>query len=173
MTKQAPKLSKKPVKSRENLPKTGENSHELVSISALSRMFNIDRATVRTRIENAGIQAAQVAANEKLYLLDDRLEAIVKQDELEAAKLRKLELEADLKEHDLQVKKGEYASVAEFTEITQKIFGRLYKKLAVQLPARIAGRLHNANSSAELAQLLKTEIGKEFDALRSDFTKYL
>lgn len=154
------------------MKKPEEKKEELYSISALARGFDLDRATVRDRLEKAEVQPVSIKAKEKLYRLED-VEDILAQDELEEAKLRKIQAEADLKEHDLQIKRGEFASVAEFTEIVQKIFGRLHKKLAVQMPGRIALRLHNANSSADVAALLKQEISKEFDGLRSDFKKYL
>lgn len=173
------KTVKKNAKTTEKISKKTELagqtafSHELISISALARLFNIDRQTIRTRIESAGIQPVKVAVNEKLYELNEKLEAVLLQDELEAAKLEKLKAEGEIKKHELAIKKGEFGSVAEFTEITQKIFGKLFKKLAIQLPSRIANKVHNANSSAEVTQILKQEINNEFDSLRNDFTKYL
>lgn len=160
------------VKNEEKSPKIDEFSPNLMSISALSRKFKLDRATVAARIAENEIEPYSNKANEKLYILED-VEFILRQDEYEKEKLRKTRAEAEIKEHDLAIKKGEYGSVQEFTEVTQKIFSRLYKKLAVQLPARIAKRLHDANSAAELQDLLRNEIAKEFDSLRSDFTKYL
>lgn len=170
--KSAVKTPKIAAKAEEKPPEP-EFQYEHVSILALSRMFNIDRATVRDRIEKAGIKPVKTAVNEKLYALDENLEMIIRQDELAEAKLEKLRAEIELKEHDLAIKRGEYASVAEFTEINQKIYGRLHKRVVVQLPKRISKRLHEANSSADLAQILETELAKEFNDLRSDFRKFL
>jgi hypothetical protein len=179
MTKTAAKLSKKTVKKTEILANLPENSSEnkefspfLYSISALAKKFKLDRATVVSRLDDAEIEPHSKRSNEKLYHLDD-VEVILLQKEIDVAKLRKLDIEAQIKEHDLQVKKGEFASVGEFTEVTQRIFGRLYKKIVVQLPPKLAKRLHNANSEAEVSAVLKAELAKEFDSLRSDFTKYL
>lgn len=169
----SPQKSTETFRNPETTAESPENNHDKCSISALARRFNLDRATVRTRIEKSGIKPAEEKEKEKLYILDEKLEAILSEDELEAAKLRKTEAEADLKEIDVKIKTGEYASVAEFTEITQQIFSRLHKKLAVQLPGRIAIKLHNANSSGDVAALLKAEISKEFDSLRENFQKYL
>lgn len=174
-TKRPKTETKRPVSAakEQQTPKNRvENGAFLYSISALSRKFKLDRATVRERLEKAEIKPHSAKQKEKLYHLDD-VEIVLSQSELNEAKLRKIDAEAELKELELKRKSGEYASVAEFTEITQKIYSRLYKKLAVQLPARIASRLHNANSSSEVADLLKREISKEFDDLRTDFTKYL
>ena len=178
--KKQPISARNSAKTVKNSPKNGENITKPItennplhySISALSRKFVLDRATVRDRLEKAEIKPVSERAKEKLYRLED-VEDALSQDELEAAKLQKLQAEAKLKEHDLQIKRAEFASVAEFTEIVQKVFGRLHKKLAVQMPGRIALRLHNANSSADVNALLKAEIAKEFDALRNDFKKYL
>lgn len=170
--KKTPIREKKQPISEKKVEKPSESNPFHYSISALSRKFKLDRATVRERLETAEIKPVAVKAKEKLYLLDD-VQIILSQSEMNEAKFRKLDAEADLKELELQVKRGEYASVAEFTEIVQKIFGRLHKKLAVQMPGRIALRLHNANSSSDVSDLLKAEINKEFDALRHDFKQYL
>jgi hypothetical protein len=181
----AKNTAKKPVKSpkaaaipeaapiAEKPPAELQIQYEEVSILALSRIFNIDRVTIRDRIEKAGIKPVSVKINEKLYALDEKLEMVIRQDELAEAKLKKLELEGEKLEHDLAIKRGEFASVSEFTEIIQKVFGRLHKRVVVQLPKRTSKRLHEANSSAELAQFLETELAKEFNDLRSDFTKFL
>lgn len=170
--KKTPVLTEKRSVSAVSPQKPTENNSFHYSITALSKKFVLDRATVRDRLDEAGIQPVSVKAKEKLYHLDD-VEIVLSQSEMNEAKLRKIEAEAELKELELKIKSGDYASVAEFTEIVQRIFGRLHKKLAVQLPGRVANRLHNANSSADVAALLKTEITKEFNDLRNDFTKYL
>lgn len=167
--KTSPESTEKPA---EPTTKPAENSANLLSISALSRRFILDRATVRDRLEKAGIKPKIVKEKEKLFLLED-VEIVLKPSELDEAKLRKIDAEAELKELEVKKRLGEYGSVAEFTEITQKIFSRLYKRLAVQLPGRIASRLHNANSTADVAELLKSAIENEFKDLRTDFKGYL
>lgn len=147
-------------------------AEELYSISALARGFNLDRATVADRLNKAGLQPVSEKAKEKLYRLED-VESVLKQDELEAAKLEKLQAEAALKKFELAVKQGEYAAVVDFAEITSRIFGRLHRRLAVQLPVRLGPRLHKAKSSADLTQTLKDEIAKEFNNLKNDFEKYI
>lgn len=155
-----------------NQPISETNDPFLYSITALSKKFKLDRATVRERLEAAEILPRITKAKEKLFHLDD-VEVVLAQSELNEAKLRKLDAEAELKQLEVKKKLGEYASVAEFTEVVQQIFGRLHKKLAVQMPGRIANKLHNANSAADVAAILKAELGKEFNELRNDFTKYL
>jgi hypothetical protein len=162
-----------PPEIEENLQETAEIAHDICSISALARRFKLDRATVRDRIEKAAIEAIEERSKEKLYLLDERLESVLSLNEMDAAKLKKTEAEAELKEIEVKRKQGEYGSVAEFTEITQQLYSRLHKRCVVQLPGKIASKLHNANSSAEVAAILKHEYAKEFDQLRGDFMKYL
>ena len=170
------KYTGKTVETEEIPIKQAENSDSsdvfLYSISALSRKFKLDRETVRNRLDSAGIKAKKTRENEKLYFLDD-VEVALSQSELNEAKLRKLDAEAELKELELKKRVGEFGSVAEFTEIVQKVFGRLHKRVAVQLPKRLAARLHNANSSGDLLEILQSEIEKDFSALRADFKDYL
>jgi len=163
---------RKPIKKPKTAPESPEIEIFHYNISQLAKKFKLDRATIRERVELNEIEPVSTKANEKLYHLDD-VEVLLSQSELNEAKLRKLDAEAELKELEVKKKLGEFASVAEFTEIVQKIFGRLHKKLAVQLPGRIANKLHNAATAADGAALLKQEISKEFDALRSDFKKYI
>lgn len=145
---------------------------QILSISALSRHFNLDRATVSDRLARAEVKPVSEKASEKLYRLED-VEQVLSQDELDAAKLEKLQAEAALKKFELAVKQGDYAPVAEFAEAVSRIFGRLHRRLAVQMPDRMAGRLHKAESQAAIARLLKDEIQKEFASLKADFTQYL
>ena len=148
---------------------------KLLSISQIAFRFNLDRATVRKRLQKAEIKPDSDKEKEKLYLLTPELEQIVTEffDDLDATKLRKLDAEADLKEIEVQKRRGELASAAEFTEIVQQIFGTLHKKLAVQLPKRISLRLSKAATQAEISTLLTQEITKEFSNLRQNHKAYL
>jgi hypothetical protein len=176
--KKQPVSAKKPAQARpepvQEIDETSsENKHDICSISALARRFKLDRATVRTRIEKAGIKAIEEKVKEKLYVLDERLESVLSEDEMEAAKLRKTEAEANLKEIEVRKKLGEYASVSEFTEIIQRMMSRFYSKTVVDMPRKLATKLHNANSSAEVAELLKNELIKEWKNLRDEYSDYI
>lgn len=162
--------AKEQAESAENL------SDPLLSISKLEFRFDLDRATIRKRLAEAGLEPDSEKSNEKLYRLSrvaPFLEANEEDKKLEAVKRRKLEAEASLKELELREATGEMASVAEFTETVQKLFGSLHKKLAVQLPTRISARCHKAKTQAEVGEILRLEISKVFDALRNDFTQFL
>lgn len=146
-----------------------------LSISKLAFRFELDRATVRKRLNKAGIKPNSEREKEKLYLLTPELEQILAEtnDNLDATKLRKLDAEADLKEIEVQKRRGELVSVAEFTEAVQQIFGTLHKKLAVQLPKRISARLAKLATQNEIAEILSQEIGKEFSNLRNNHQQFL
>jgi len=168
-----PKIKEKPQETPEITQDAPEITHDICSISALSRRFKLDRKTVRDRIEKAGIEAIEERAKEKLYLLDEKLESVLSLNEMDAAKLKKTEAEAELKEIEVKRKLGEFASVAEFTEIIQRLMSRFYSKTVVNMPRRIAMRLHNADSSAEVARILTEEMIKEWKNLRDDYPEYI
>jgi hypothetical protein len=136
-----------------------------LSISALSRKFDLDRVTVKAWITKAGIEPVSSKATETLYNLED-VEKILSQDELEEAKLRKLQAEADLKELQLAEKRGEYAPVADFAQLTHEWIGWLYqqsvKKVTSQKTLKAIQRTKN---ETEARAVLK----KEVDAVFADF----
>lgn len=144
------------------------------SITALSRKLKLDRGTIRERLNSYDFKPIEaVKGKETLYELSNDDIKSLGNDEYEIERIRKTKLDADMKQLDLAIKSGEYGSVKEFTEIVQQIFGKLHKKLAVNLPNKLSNALHNANSAEEVTQILRREIGNEFEILRSDFKKYL
>lgn len=146
-----------------------------LSISQLAFRFELDRATVRKRLQKANIEPHSEREKEKLYLLTPELEQILAEtnDGLDAVKLRKETADAELKEIKVAEARGETASVAEFTEVVQQLFGAMHKKLAVQLPKRVSLRLSKAATQAEISRILTQEIGKEFTDLRNNHKKFL
>lgn len=171
--------SKNPVKKPTSAPKRAKkaeieagNAENFYSISALSRKFKLDRATIISRLNKAAVKPASSRYNEKLYNLSD-VELVLSKSPLDQAKLKKLDAEAELKELEVKKRTGEFASVAEFTEVVQKIFGALHKKVAVQFPSKVGARVHNAKSQSEAVQILKTELNDIFDDLRTNFKDYL
>lgn len=151
---------------------TQEPKRELLSISALSEQYGIDRATVRKRLRD--IEPVEVKAKEKLYDAEEVAELLLAKDEdYEKLKRRKMQAEAELKELELRERLGEVASVDEFKDVVQKIFGNLHKRVAVQTPRKISGKLLNANSQSDIAEILRRELGQAFDDLRADWKQFL
>lgn len=142
----------------------------LYSITDLARKFKVDRATIREKLLD--IEPKKTEGRTKLYDLDE-VEDILNRDEYDFARTRKLQAEADTKELELKIKIGKYASIEEFKNVTQKLFGKLHKKCCIQIPRAIASRLLQAENTAEILEILTQEYGHEFDNLRADFSKYL
>lgn len=148
---------------------------KILNISELGRGFNLDRATVKKRIDAAGIAPVDRRAKEVRYRLDERLQEILlaADADLDAEKLRKLKNEADLKEMEVQIRRGELAPVQEFQELVQSLFGGLYKEITVRFPKKVAGRASRAKTAPEVAGILQRELNQIFVSVRADFTKYL
>jgi len=150
--------------------KTTVPKSDLFSVSELAKRFQLDRATVSKRLEK--VKPVSEAANKKLYDIAE-VEDLLSEDALDEAKLAKLNTERELKEHQLKVARGEYASVHEFTDRLQRIFSTMHKRLAVQLPRKVARKLLHANSETEIGDILGNEISSVFDELRTDHKQFL
>ncbi|HRJ90084.1 MAG TPA: hypothetical protein PLX39_15510 [Pyrinomonadaceae bacterium] len=172
VAKPAAKAAKKRSSAPASRLKQAVPTEDLYSISALSRKFNLDRATVRDRINRNEIEPHSIKAKEKLYLLSD-VENLLSQTGLTDAKFRKTHAEAELKTLELKKKSGEFASIAEFTEILQAMLSNFYTKTVVTLPTRISAKLHNANSSAQVGAILRDELNKEWKMLRENYPDYV
>ena len=149
---------------------------ELLNISKLAFRFDLDRATVRSRLNGAGIEPVEEKAKEKLYLLDARLERALQPDEddlLDAAKLRKTTAEADLKEIEVQKKNGELIPAADCVEAVTRLFNAMQKKCVVQTPKKLAKKLAKAKNETEIAMILTTEYEHIFQELRENHQKFL
>lgn len=144
---------------------------ELYTTHQLAEAFGLTPQVVTNRLLEAKVKPAQKDGRKNLYRLTDIGDALGG-GSMDEAKLAKLRAEAALKEFDLAVKRKEYASVAEFSQIVSSIFSRLHKRLAVQMPERVSKKLAKKDG-AEIARTLKDEITREFENLRADFTEYL
>ena len=150
-------------------------NQKILNISELGRGFNLDRATVKKRLDAAGIEPVDRKAKEVRYRLDsDVQEILLAADfDLDAEKLRKMRAEANLKEMEVQIKRGELAPVQDFQELVQALFGGLYKEITVRFPKKVAARVARAKTATETATILQRELNQIFVSVRTDFTKYL
>ena len=98
----------------------------LYSISELSDLTTLDRATVRKRLKD--VEAQGGAKNAKTYSLEAALPALIAgaSAEMDEAKLRKTKAEADMREHDLSVARGEYQPVREMRDHALRFFKGLH-----------------------------------------------
>lgn len=145
------------------------------SISKLAMRFDLDRATVRKYLDEAGIKPVEEKEKGKLYELSEDLEAALNAQTkpIDAAKLRKEKAEAALRELKLAEATGEMCSVADFTQVVQMLFGNLHKKTCVHLPKTIAKKLKKAKSETEITRILEKELSAVFTELRENYKKFL
>lgn len=143
------------------------------SISELAKLTTLDRATVRKRLEE--VEPAPGPKGAKTYELVDALPALIAgaSAEMDAAKLRKMQAEADLKENELAIERGEVVPVKEVQSYALNLFKRVHNRIGVQLPREIAQQLYKAESAAQITEILRTETGRIFNDLRSDHKRFL
>jgi Protein of unknown function (DUF1441) len=133
---------------------------ESYSISQLAKLARLDRATVTKRLEK--IVSTGGAKGAKLYALSDALPALImgERTEMDEAKLRKTQAEADLKEHELAIERGDYLPVKEVESQRVKECQWLYNRLLTKLPREISAQLYKADSPTHIAEILKHDIGR-------------
>jgi hypothetical protein len=149
------------------------STDDVLSISALARLCGRDRATVVKCLKE--VEPAEEKAKEKLYRLKDAIPAIVAgaDAEMDEAKLRKMQAEAELKELNLKREQGEVVEVTEVRAYAQALFRSVQQRMAVRLPRDIAPQLYKAESAAQITEVLQRESGRVFNELRDDHTRFL
>jgi hypothetical protein len=97
----------------------------------------------------------------------------LEKDEKEAAQIKKLHLEGTLLETKLNKERGEFFSKKEVAELFWTIYGKLQKKVCIEFPAKNSKKLHEANSSADVANQLRSGLSEIFQELRDETEKFL
>ncbi|HEV2707061.1 MAG TPA: hypothetical protein VGV59_14140 [Pyrinomonadaceae bacterium] len=141
-------------------------AEQLYSISELSALTTLDRATVKKYLE--GVPHEGGAKNAKTYSLSAALPALVagRSAEMDEAKLRKTQAEADLKEHALAVERGEFLPVREVENQRVKECQWLFNRLLAQLPREMSQALYKAESPEQIIEILKHDIGRVLNEWR-------
>ena len=149
------------------------DAEQKYNISELAKGFGLDRATVAKRLDEAGAKWVQgKVGNEKLYLLSD-VQSVLSQDDLEEAKLRKLRADAELSEIKALEKKGEFASIVEFTELTHQWIGWLFTKFDKKFPDIIVTKVAKAKNNPEAVATVRREVQAVFNEFRANPKKFL
>jgi DNA-binding transcriptional regulator YhcF (GntR family) len=164
-------MSRKP-KTAPAVEATTEPEEELFSISRLAEHFGLDRATMRKRLKF--LEPVRETKREKLYLLADAELAVEQAEDTgyKDSKRRKVASEAALLELKLQRQRGEVVEIRAVREELQEIFKRLYQRLAVQYPREIAAQLYKAESAGQITEILRHDMGRMFNDLRSDYKSF-
>lgn len=145
------------------------NEKELLSISELAERFELDRATVSKRLGDFPFERGK--KNAKLYnpedvaaLLDDG----GSNPDLEAAKLRRAQADAEKAEILVAKLRGELVNRVEVLTEVQEIFARLYQTICIQYVRRNSGRLFKMKSGTELAEALQKDLTAIFDEIADE-----
>jgi hypothetical protein len=147
--------------------------NDKLSISELSRLCKLDRATVVKRLKE--VAPAHEEKKLKLYSLEDALPALIAgaSAEMDEAKLRKAQADAELRELDLRRERAEVVGVKEVRSYAQALFKGVQQRVAVQMPRDIAAQLYKAESPAQITEILQREAGRFFNELRDDHKNLL
>ncbi|HWT00206.1 MAG TPA: DUF1441 family protein [Pyrinomonadaceae bacterium] len=150
--------------------KAGDTS---LSISQLAKLCGLDRATVTKRLE--AVPSAPGEKGAKLYLLSEALPALIagESSEMDDAKLRKTQAEADLKELEYRREQNEVVEVKEVADYALRLFKAINNRVAVRFPREIAAQVYKAESPAHATEILQRELGRLFNELREDHKRFL
>lgn len=151
--------------------KSAENGH-LLSVTALAALFRLDRGTVARRL--ADVTPAEVGNKGKFYRLEEAAPAMARQPEAApGAKQRKVEAEAALLDLKLRREQGQVVPISEVRDYAQRLFKALHNRIGQRLPREISAQLYRAESPAHVAEVLEKELGRIFNDLREDHTRFL
>ncbi len=142
---------------------------ELLSISEIAKRVKLDRATVRSRLDDLGYEPDPSSTSKnQLYPFDSEMEFAIKsaKDTVSAMKIRHLRADAQLKELKLAEQRAELVPMEEVVELSQSLHNTVYKEFAVNLPKRLAGRLSKTKTPGEVTKILKLETEKILKRLR-------
>lgn len=145
------------------------------SIKKISELLKMDRATVSKRLDALKYKPVLETAKLKLYRLDPAMKTALLSgdDRLTDIRVRKETAAAEKLELQNAEAKGELASVAEFTDRIQRVFGSMYKEVVVRMPKRLAARLAKAKTPADVNKILTHDLNGIFKTLRDDHRKFL
>lgn len=146
---------------------------EYFSVSELSRLTKLDRATIVKRLNGSRSKPGEKGA--KTYRLIDALPKLIAGEsvDMDSAKLRKVAAEADMREHELAVERGEVLEVSQIREHLIKFNRALYNELAKRAPREIAAQLRKAESATHIIEILQHEYSRRFNDIRKDHQRFL
>jgi hypothetical protein len=156
--------------------KIEEPKAELISISEIAKRLKLDRATVRSRLEDLGYEPdPSSTAKNQLFPFDGEMEFAIKaaKDTFTAVNIRDKRASAELKELKLAEARGELVPMAETIELVQAIVGNIYQEITVRQPKRIGPQLAKAKNVTVVRQILKKDTDKIMQSLRTNFEQFI
>lgn len=149
---------------------------ELLNQSQIAAKYNVDRATARQRLTDAGIVSVAGSHREKLYEVTPELEQAMVPDavaDYEVERAGKMKAERELKEMELAERRGELVEIAVVRNDLGRVFQKLIQKLETQLPYEISGALFKAESPEQCLTILRRSISGVFQDVRKEHEEYL
>lgn len=153
-----------------------ESSGELLSISEIAKRCRLDRATVRTRLNDLGYEPdASSTTKNQLYLFNDEVEFELKaaKDTVAAMKIRDLRATAQLKELKLAEQRGELVPKSEVVELVQTIVGKIFQELTAAQGKRIDSKLVKARTVIEVKKIRTGDNQRILKTLRANFQEFI
>lgn len=143
---------------------------ELLNLNKLALRFDLDRATVRKRLELAKIEPVAGHAKEKIYELTPRVYSLLSavNDPLAEVKLRAATADAQLREAKVALIQRTSVPIAEVNDVFGKVIAGLHRDCVIQTPKRLGPKLARVKTAVEATKMLKQELDKIFRKLKDD-----
>ena len=160
-----------------NAAKKNEPKGEWLSEQEIAKRIGIHRQTLAARLEELGYEPDEERSNAKLkiHFFNDEMDFAVRKakDSLDAARIRQIRADAQIKELNLAKARGEYVHIADTTERIQAVISKMYKELTQMQPKRVAPRLVKAKTVAEVTKILKLDTDKILARLRENDEEFV
>ena len=168
------KIVEKPARKRAVVAKPPDLGEMAASIAMLSRLTDLDRATVKKRLIHAEIIPLEEHAKETLYKLGEALPALFNGGQkMEEAKIRKTVVEAQMTELTYSQKKKELLPVADFKAAMIDFFRAMDSRLVGTYPTRAAQRIRSAKNARQTIEILQHDMKAILDELRTDLPGFV
>lgn len=147
--------------------------NQTMSQIQLAEHFNLDRNTIRTRLKQAGVEP-EAGSSARNYKYDfEKARLAIERPKESNLKNEKTEKEIEILDLKIKIQKGEYASVAEYTELTHQLVNWIFTKFDKKFPENVVTKVAKAKNKAEAVAVVRLEVHTIFNELRSNPRKFL
>jgi len=153
-----------------------EEPKKLLSISEIARRLKLDKATVRSRLDDLGYEPdASSTEKLKLFPFDDEMEFSIKaaKDSLSAAKIRDLRVKTEINEIKLAEARKELVPMYEAAEMIRSIVGKVYQELTAAQGKRIDAKLAKARTVTDVKKIRNGDNQMIMKRLRANFAEFI
>ena len=148
---------------------------ERLSISQLAEEFYLNRATVRKRIQEAGIDPVEIKAKLTMYEVTPRLTNILSdvKSPINEARLRKETAAAEKIEMQNAIARGELVAMHEVVELVQTVVGKVFQELTAAQGKRIDHKLAKAKTVIDIKKIRNGDNMRILKQLRANFQEFI